>query len=320
MTLPLQTWIYPTLPQGVTNPQSTTTVMAAIKTALDAWTAGHWEVDHYTAGSRMTIRRKGSPGGVLGTFRAIVFGSTTDAPVQTALVGNNVSVQTPAADYLYCGVNEYAGTDVPLDPTTDPPWSTTTSSFTGGTLMGTFGAGTWNGEANISLFSTDRMLGIMLWNSLGTWSWTVFGEIVERASTATGLWGMVCSSQLTAAADMSLIAGSPIPSNDSWVCYGAFHDGSPKRLVRSNGVLGYSTNAPLSSVDGAGILIPIIMATGQMGDPSNRQMIGVLRQMRMGPYESGRKVVRNGEGTMLAISVNGAPTTSSSGMYLDQRA
>lgn len=68
---------------------------------------------------------------------------------------------------------------------------------------------------------------------------------------------------------------------------------------------------------GGGILLPIIMMTGQMNDPVNRQMIGILRQIRMGPYEAGRKLIRDGIGTVQAIAVNGS-MVASSGLYLDQ--
>jgi len=318
MSLTQQTWIYPALPTNMSSPYNTTNAILAIKNALDGWTAGHWETDAYSEGSHLKIKRKGTPAGTLATFRALVFGRTSaqspSTPAQDSLAGNDSNVVPPTTDWLYCGVGEDIGTASVTEPSTSNPFPGT--KFTGGIPIGK----TFEGSTGFSVFlcSCDAMLAILIYNDVNVY-FTVFGEIIEKVADGTGSWG-VFSGGNTPAYDMTLSVNSLLPSNDTYVAFGATYEaGMVKRIARMNSIDTVARSPLFSGAAGAGILLPVIMGYGNIGSYSgSTQLFGTLRQVRMGPYDVGRKLIRDTGGTIQAIFLNGGSATLGSGLYLDQ--
>lgn len=318
MALPTQTWIYPTLPTAVASAPSTSNVLAAIKSALDGWAAGTWESDVYSAGNYLKVRRKGSPGGTLGTFRGLFFGRRADqspaAPAQDALAGNNGSYVDAASDTLYCGVGEDIGATSIVDPTTGNPYPT--AKFTGGVKCG---AG-FSGHANYNVFlcACDTMLVVFLYNDAQI-SFCVIGEIIERASDGAGIWGVYASTNQGPSCDMTLAPASLLPAVTTYAVQGAYHNGgSQVRLERANAIGGTTQQPCFDSETSSGILLPVIMSKSDITNISTRSMFGTLRQIRMGPYDIGRKIIKDSGSTVQAIFMNAGSAVLGSGLYLDQ--
>jgi hypothetical protein len=318
MSLTQQTWIYPALPTNMSSPYNTTNAILAIKTALDGWAAGHWQTDVYSAGSHLKIRRKGTPAGVLGTFRALVFGRTSaqtpNTPAQDSLAGNDSNVVAANPDWLYGGVGEDIGTAAVTLPSTSNPFPGT--KFTGGIPIGK----TFEGSTGFSVFlcSCDAMLAILIYNDVNVY-FTVLGEIIEKVADGTGSWG-IFSGGYQPQSEMTIQTNSLLPAADTYAAFGATYEaGMIKRLARMNGIDTVARSPLFSGAAGAGILLPVIMGYNNITAYAGcTQLFGTLRQVRMGPYDVGRKLVRDTGGTIQAIFLNGASAIIGSGLYLDQ--
>jgi hypothetical protein len=318
MPLTQQTWIFPTNPTAAIPALTTGKMLTALKNALDAWTAGHWEVDQYDANNYLTIKRKGSPGGVLGTFRGIVFGryavQSPSQPDNAALAGNGGTHVNNATDTLYCGVGEDIDTSTVVDPTTGNPFPGT--KYTGGIICGTdFST---QSSYNVFLCSCDRMLAIFFYNDFKI-SWCLLGEIVERASDGAGIWGVIGCDAQNPNCDFKMNDTSLVPMLSNAEVNGAYYDiGAVRRLERTNGVDSINRSPLFSGATGAGMLMPIIMSDSEIADSTYRHMVGALRQVKMGPYDIGRKVIKDNTDTIIAIFMNAGASTVGSGLYLDQ--
>lgn len=318
MPLPTQTWIYPTLPTAVASAPSTSNVLAAIKSALDGWTAGHWMSDVYVAGNYLKVKRKGTPAGTLATFRGLFFGRRADqtpaTPHQDALAGRNASYVPTASDTLYCGVGEDIGSTSIVDPTTGDPYPT--AKWTGGITCGN----SFSGYANYNVFlcSCDTMLVVFLYNDTQI-SFCVLGEIVERASDGVGIWGVYgCPAQVPTCT-MELVVASLLPTFSAYIMYGAYHNGGAQvRIERGNAIGSVASNTCFDSATSAGILLPVIMIQSDVANTTTRSMLGTLRQIRMGPYDIGRKIIKDSGSTVQAIFMNAGAASLGSGLYLDQ--
>jgi hypothetical protein len=319
--LPRQIWVYQNV--HVVTDLTTSGIMDAIATEL-AWTGSHWEVDQFVSGNYLTIKRKAAtPGTTIGDLRAMVFGRRIDqpsAPSQAALVGNDPGILTPAKDTLYIGICDNAATTPASDPTTGSPWPGL--HWSGGVGFGGQ-IGTLTGEVRVITFSCQQMLVIIFYGENG-WAFSVFGECIIGLDVPTvGLWGCMASGPtlINPSSGMDAVLSSPIPGTDGPACSGSYHDGTDqKRLVRSNFIPPVGSHSPLYSADKiVGYLLPIVVETGALNG-STRELVGTLRQITLGPYGIGRKVVKDGALVPRAIFLNGGNTTVGSGLYLNQDA
>jgi hypothetical protein len=310
--LPLQYWSYLNNATPI-SPLTASGVLTAIKQALDAWQGCDWAVDQYTAGEFLTVKRKVSSGGVADTYRGIIF---PGIPSDAALAGGSSGAVPKLAHALYVGACEDAGNAVVSNPGTGAPW--------GGAYSGAVGFGSspenLSGVPAVFLVSCDRMLVVMYYGSNG-WAFCILGELlISLDQVARGIWGCLSSgiTCIDPAQGINISAAAPLPMGVGQTCVGSFYaDGAQQRLVR--GVAASPVGQqPLKSADGTiGYLLPIAMESGGMLS-TDRFMIGMLRQICLGPYDSGRKEIQDDSQLPQAVFLNGGTGIVGSGLYLSQ--
>ncbi len=310
--LPVQTWSYLNVATPI-SPQTPQGVLATIKNALDAWQGCDWGVDQYVAGEYLTVKRKVSSGGLADSFRGIFHAGM---PSDAAIAGGGTGAVPKLANALYVGGCEDAGTAAVTNPASGAPW--------GGAWAGSvcFGSNPQNltGIPSVFLISTDRMLAVMYYGDNG-WAFAVLGEIVVSLDmVARGIWGTMASGAnlIDPAQGVNIAAAAPLPMGVGNTCVGSFYaNGAQQRLVRGTAVAPTGQQPLKSDAVGIGYLMPIVLETGGMTS-TDREMVGVLRQICLGPYETGRKEVQDSTHTPQAVFLNGGTGIVGSGLYLSQ--
>ncbi len=320
MTLPTLTWqaapVYAFAPAGAN--ATVAELIAAIKAALDAWTASNWMVNDYSApNGTLEIRRKGAPAGTLGTFRALIFGGSVP---NAAALSNNISAGSTT---LYLGIAEDAGTTGPSQSyTTGAPY---TSTKYAGALS--FANNGWVAQAStprIYLYDNDKMLCIVI-TTAASWSMVTIGAAVERARDQTEIWCAIGPSTpggVNASTDAGTSTSAWMQgSNGNGITCGIYHNGTSRRMLYRAERDDSSSQAKDPFIDlanGTSYLVPIQVGECALGGAITASMMGVLRQMRMGPMAVGRSDFRNADSSLRAYSVNGGDATYGRGVYLDQ--
>jgi hypothetical protein len=264
-------------------------------TAITALPVCAWSVDQQTATFVTFKHDSGLP------FRAMVF---TGTPSPAALAAG-VPVVT---DATYLGVCQDAGNVAATDPATGAPWA--------GAWSGGIGATGRQVDLAGALFVypvvCDRMLAFAVYGTTG-WSFIVFGEcIVAPTAPATGIWAGLATglTWVDPTTGMDAVLASPLPFKGAGQPCGTYYAGGQRGLQRGLAVAGVGT-APLSAVGSdVSYLAPITV----MGS----ELVGHLRQMRIGPYGAGRRRIRDSLGNPRAIRLNGGFNQVGSGLYLDQ--
>ena len=311
--LPLQTWTF----FNVASPLDSKTpagILSTFKRTIDAWVNGEWAVSSYVAGRYLVLKRKNPGINVPGTFRVMIF---TGAPHQSALAGNDPSIVPVMTDALYVGTSELAGSNVPIDPAVGIPWP----DWSGGVGFGSL-PGTLTGPSSVFVCSCDRMLMLMYYSNNG-WAVSISGEIIiSTGDPAVGIWGVLTSGMtlINPSKGMESILASPLPMGVGSPCFGSLYaESAQRRIMRAVATSGPTQSPLYSATDVVGYLVPIVLESGTMAGPE-RDMIGILRQVRLGPYLPGRKLIYDSLTYQRAISLNGGQTTPGSGLFLSQEA
>jgi hypothetical protein len=327
MALPTQTWRVSTLPYNITKVVAMTAAEAllGIKNAFDADTGNHWEVAGYdssTSNGWLMLRRKVSsgPSGVHASFRVLLFGGTVAPNAGAMQTGHS-----PAVGALNCGICEDAAVDEPdQSPWVGNPFPT--KKWAGATRVGAIGtqfSATATGD--VVLASCDRM-GVIVMRAAGTTDYALsimFGEIIERADDGVGVWGHIATyGGATAAAKYPASGTALFPALDtSTPASGAWHDGAQVRgLARLDMATSSASQAvPFLSQGGTAILLPAPVVSGAPGSGfSSCSFLGMLRQIRLGPFDSGIRYSRDATNAVQAIFLGGSVNTVGGGLYLTQ--
>ena len=166
----------------------------------------------------------------------------------------------------------------------------------------------------VLVVSCQQMLVLMVYGDNG-WSFCVVGEIIASLATpTTGIWGCMASGPdlIDPARGMDTVLAAPIPVDAGLPCFGSFVQGGvQKRLVRGNAVVPVGQSPLYSTAMATGFLLPVTMEAGD-----ERELVGTLRQICLGPYSAGRKAVRDNDNVPRAISLNGGQNIIGSGLYL----
>ena len=217
MTLPTQTWRVAG-PYGIradTLANRMTDILAAFA-ANGADSNGLWIDDtSQVSGTDMYIKfkRKGTPGGTLGTFRGILFAFTTatDNTSPNILSTNVQTTLTNNCIFLGCGANISTTAPTITNICTTLMYTLSTTKFTKGFLLdGTTGntsgevSGSTGTMTDMYIVECDTMCAIVI-ASGNDMEWGVVGECVEKLSDNTGIWCGFGSSGKYGSAGLTLL-------------------------------------------------------------------------------------------------------------------
>ncbi len=321
MTLPTQTWrvsaSYPFTPAG-TNP-TIAEYLAAINTMLvaEAGLGSNWGVSDYSAvNGTLEIKRRGSPTGVLATFRELIFGGAS--PNTGALATG----ATAATTTLYHGCSQDAATTGP------------NQAYTAGTP---YAGKLWSGGSAFAATATltktptlpyvfmvesDECCHIHLADDTQSHAVT-FGAVVERLADNTRVWASFGSGvAAVTAADYSsfptwIISPSNV-ANATTAGIGTFHNGSAAEVVcRLMASAVVSASDPLFE-NPNGTLVPIVVTHRlQSESTANMKPLGILRQMRFGPNCINKIRIDDVSAVTQAYAVSSGYNKSHAGLYFD---
>mgnify|MGYP005840078933 CR=1 FL=1 len=333
MTLPVQTWRIST-PFSIVKAGAMTNVelLTAIHNALNADTNNHWMVagQNLAADGWLLLKRKGSPSGTLGTAR-ILIACSTSVTVSAALPGE-VATTIPA-NTPTIGMCEDAAVDtITTTVTVGNPFPG--KKYSGQIRMcGNFATSSQLGVADagdIVFVSCDRALAVFVRRIASTPGFCLglAGEIVERADDGAALWGCTGSSGMIADVSKTYQLGygllSGIGNWNAQPMLGAYHNGVVARAMGVYPTDPYTGSAhnPLLSLANTGVLVPLLLAEAAPWATSHTvyNFLGLLRQIRVGPFGIGMKYVRDGNNVVQAIFVNCGTSGSGLGVYFDQNA
>jgi hypothetical protein len=335
MTLARQTWrmsaAYGFTPAGAT--PTVAEYIAAIKTMIDAEAAGSgtWMVsDYHASNGWLELKRKGSPTGILATARILIFGghiphAAAVAPTTTAgwLLSANV----------YMGVCEDANSTGPdASYASGSPYPG--KKWTGGFRM--FQSESTNLAKSRSCFTQlvdcDTMLSILVSdNTYGRIA--TAGEIVQLLDGTSG-WGAVKdynSSDTEKTGNLSYASTNveaSVPtahgSGHTITCCGTWWNNNASAKNCLSAVMmalnsSYTLTDPLYST-GQGILMPVPIGTNDFSTAptSSAQVVGILRQMKIGPTAINRLSIRDNLNVEQALHVNAGVSKIGMGLYFDQ--
>lgn len=331
MTLPLQTWrvsIDYSFTAAGANP-TPAEMIAALNTMLVAEVANgsYWGVSAYTGSTVATtntleIKRLGSPGGVLGAVRALIFGGTT-APNSAAL-GAGVAA---SANTMYAGIAEAAGiSQAGPDAayTAAAPYTTTTSKkWSGAGQFGTNASLTAAGGMRTFMIESDRCCYLFVCDPTRT-HMVAFGGIAERLSDNAEIFACITSGS----SGISSLLYSNLAASTSWFVPGndsasisttpqcGWHDGTNQNSLVRMMVTGRSSDSLLGV--GRGTLVPIAMSTRvQTGISDSSVEFGILRQLRYGPYCNNKISVADSTPAITCYGVSAGKLQLSAGVYFD---
>lgn len=296
-------------------------VLAAIKTMLDTESAGVglWMANAYDAANGwLEIRRKGSPAGTLGSFRALMFGGTSPNAAALAYTISASNVQ------LYCGIAQSASTTGPdADYDTASPYNAG-KLWTGGSII-TSPASTIAKSRNpyVSLIESDEACAILVGDGQQT-SATIFGALVEQI-TGSAAWVVFNSGGYNGAggnvnysswsSTQGYIPGHAVSGSTQGM--GLWHDGVNRRwIVRHTTTFGAddfflnANTAGLSPID-------LMSKIGESGTYTY-SLMGVARQLKFGPLQQNRIVLRDGSDVVQAIALAHGLSFTGGPLWFDQ--
>lgn len=329
MTLPTQTWRVspkynvamagssPTLPE----------LFQAIKDMIDAentaatnyWTYGSFYSsgnDHY-----ITFKRKGSPSGTLGTFRAIAFGNT-GGTINAANAHFNVSVST---GLVFVASSKNINIDgVSNLPTAGALYST---EFNPGVRVVTTGDGNIVAVNAMRVFMVECDTMCSIWftstaTANGGFHFT-FGEIIEKVD-GTSLWGhwgtrAAVTGNETGTNAAAAPNGITLPvDNVSTQVPGAIWDGSSKGWGVLNQMLANDTLALSDQTASIAGLWPLLTVVKPAAGATPVHLLGVLRQMRWTIPNVGQMALLDGALAVKAYLINAGYNVSGRGLAYDQ--
>jgi hypothetical protein len=289
--------MYPFIPAG-TNP-TVAEILAAIKGMLDTESAGTglWMANHYDAANGwLEIRRKGTPAGTLGSFRALLFGGSTPNAAALAYLG------TANSTTLYAGIAQSASTTGPdADYDTAAPYNAG-KRWTGGSYVTPVANIAKSKTPYVSLIESDEICAIIIGDSSYTHA-SIFGAAVELPDGNTAAWVCFNSGTTTGLATYSAWAqtlgylGSVNTlSTASYPC-GLYHDGTNRKWVGRTWQ-GHSTaNTYWKNPDGFFIPQSVTQVIAESGSYMT-EFLGVARQLKLGPLQINRLGIRDSLGVM----------------------
>jgi len=335
MTLPTQTWRISTIKYNVIVAGALITaseIVTGLKSFLDAEDAlgnNYWTYCSVAISgndSYMMFKRKGSPGGTLGTFRAILAGSTGTPSASN--IGFNV---VSTGGIVYGATSEDHASD-----------NINTSWASGQTLSGKYNKGVrFVNTTSSTLTSTsivrcfmiecDRMCSIWLHNgssSIGAAHFT-FGEIVERGADSVGLWGHFTTlGHINAAIEGDETTGAsslfPYTDNTATETGGGVYDGAAKALSRVSSGIPSSEVTPLTldnlqnAQNDTIFILPVVAGSKSAAGATTVFGLGVYRQMRFSFRHPGIITVRDSSNNIKAYSVSPTSQVVSKAIYYDQ--
>lgn len=313
MTLPTLTWRmsadYVFTPAG-----SQATILElfnAIRAAFDAEDvlgSNYWTISAYdtSAVGYLEFKRKGSPGGKLGTFRALLFGGT--APNAAALMTS----QTANTTTIYGLTSEDANSTGPTTAfNSGLPYSNTLATAKG-CKVAVLTANIANTSTNyVTIIESDEICRIIVRSNLAYFHF-VFGAIGESfLSSGTRVWGYFGTGGIVQA---GVIQTSVAPAAAFMPCINTAASGSicggcaPSNVVSQLGRLGpvpitNSYNEPWADSSSIALLWPVVV--GRRTDTAasvNPEPLFKLRQMRVGPHIANRKALYDGGSTLRGIT------------------
>jgi len=290
--------------------------MFVAETALGS---NYWIVSVFdSANKQLELKRGGSPAGVLGTFRALLFGG--GLPHANAIFS---AMQPSAVARLYTGVAEAAGTTGPSTLYTAGAPYTSGQKYSGGVPWLTYTNIIAATVPKLLIVECDRMCCILIKTGTNI-AHIVFGEIMERLVDNVGIWACYGSIDTHVTATLlDDITGSgassfPIVASAALaVPSGAYYDGTAQRCVsRVGGGSGVPTNSAFNS-SVVGVLWPVLMGERAVTALSVPTLFSQLRQLRYGPADVGKKRIYNGASVLQGYSINGEGLTIGNGVIFD---
>lgn len=320
MTLPLQTFrvsaTYPFIPAGAS--ATVLEVLQAINDMLVAEVANgsYWGVSDYNAGAgTLEIKRRGSPSGVLATFRELLFGGV-GAP-NAAAIGSGVTAT--ANILLFAGCSQDANTTGPTSSwNSAAPYATRWSKAT---VVATASAFIKTATPHVFMVESDEMCAIFINDNNGTSS-VIFGAIAERLIDNSRVWASAASgsvvinvagiNNLTAAASW-FIGGQTAVSIAGNASVG-YHNGVEAQALNRNMAVGDAADSLYAAPNG--ILIPITVSKRRQAD-AVPEAFGVMRQLRFGPQCINKIAVYDSTPTLQAYGVSSGYNLARCAMYFD---
>lgn len=312
MTLATQTWRVagPYVLRTDTLQNRMTDIKDAIA-ANGADSNGLWDVDAFTlTGTEfgITVKRKGSPSGTLGTYRAVLLG-TTDGSSVTGWSSSPNLIQTTISniahdDCIIAGSAPAAGatglTLTNIRTTAVLSQASTQYSkcvFFDGTIGSTSaGTGVVGALPTMYIIECDRMFAIVILSTTQM-LWAVWGEIIEDLSNNTGIWAILSSAgpyntatfcnNVVGAATLVQVPFPLLHDSPSNKAVGGYFDGASTYIIsRAYSAITHAQSNSFLEGAGFGILMPVLISrrieSGGAG-PFTVSLVGLLRQIRMGP-------------------------------------
>jgi len=278
-----------------------------------------------TTAGYIILKRKGSPSGTLASFRAIIFGHTSN----TAHSSNLLLGAANTANQLYVASSEDGANNTIANAWT--AGAALTGKYVPGTtaLTASFGAGS-SSTPKVFMIDSDEVCYIFVTTSNNTNVGCMIGVgAVAEKFDGTAVWGYVHSRGTSNGQDAGtegistsgLMCMSGIDSGSSSIGSGGYYDNSAARaLGRINAIIANSSGFTYDGLQDAGnsyaVLMPILLGSKSTASgPVN--YTGLLRQARMGPRVTAQVGLKNAGGTTVAYAINAGYNALGHGLVLD---
>lgn len=352
MALPTQTWRVagPYSVRSDTNDNRITDINSAFA-ANGADSNGLWINDLFSVAGTvkyLTIKRKGSPSGILGTFRSCIFVCSTAVATSTGVNYVAAGLSQQAALQIHVGVGTDIGaTAIDTSNTASVEyWSKAATGWTGGFPLSGAASNPSSGAVGsigttgtMYIVECDTMCAIVLVNTTQM-AWCVVGECIEDLSTATGVWAGFGSAEYGAGAlasfGLPVLNGvpttSPFPvfNNAGYNTNNLNYSIAVGCLRRSGatydvgrihcGMTHYTAGGAVLETGGSALICPLLVgyklattvATNDYG------LLGLARQIRMGPMATGGiKRIFNGVPALRGYIAAPNSATATQGVVFD---
>jgi len=328
MTLATQTWrVSPkyNITCASASTMTATELVVGLKAMFDAEdTAGtnYWSYAEAVTGANnhIILRRKGSPGGTLGTFRAVVFGTTSGTPN----AANMLHATAATINCFYVASSE------------DCNQNTVTNSVSAGALLsGKYVPGCSIITAASSmgsqhapkcmLIESDACCYIAIVSSAVANYGCILGvgEIMERYD-GTSIWGFVSSRSMSVGTDLlneSSTAASMnvgILTTTQTSASGGYYNGGARAVGRALGAVDAAQYSVLQDFTSSYACIHPILICDKPVATYNPTLVGTLRQARLANMVCGQLAVKNAAGTLVGYNINAGFSAFGHGMFFDQ--
>lgn len=311
MALTTQTWRL-SAEYGVTIAGANATV-AELLTAINAAfvaenTIGSnlWMVSAYSAANgTLEIKRKGTPGGTLQACRILFHGRTSVVPHANAIALG----LSAATNNLYMGIApEASTTGPPTLPTAGVPYAAGAYWSRSNIVANTNDIVNAN-NPKIRIIECDRVCCVVIRETGGGMSVACAGECIEDLSTNTGVWAAFCSQgkAIASAVFDASVTNNPVPTCGYYSTQqaGTFSTaGAISAFGRVNSVPQVASQLTPFAGGTCAVTIPIYVGQRGEGD-AVPTLLGCLRQIRMGPYNTGVVQIFNTAAVLQGYQVNG---------------